>query len=170
MHEMSKPESGLSETMSLIFMAMLVIIAAILLIASMTGVISNLLQKPALLSAQVIQYDAPGNLHTIAVFHQQGDAVDLNGTSQTGGSSIVSLTLIDTGGLSYTVSPAVPIFQNNQWGPGDTLYIYWTGSAYRYTDDLTTVTPVSLPTGTYTVKIIDNKVNVIINALPVTIR
>ena len=166
---MNTPESALSETMSMIFMAILVIVAATLIIASMTGVISHLIQKPALLSAQVTQYDS-GTYHTIAVFHQQGNAVNLNGTSQTGGSSIVSLTL-DTGGLSYPVSPKVPALGKNQWGPGDTLYIYKTGSGvYEYTDDPSGITGSLQPGSTYTVKILDNKVNVIINALPVTIR
>lgn len=171
MHEMRNSERALSETMSLIFMAMLVIIAAILLIASMTGVISNLLQKPALFSTQVIQIDtSDDSAHIIGVFHQQGDAVDLNGTTQTGGSSIVSLILINTGGSSFTVSPDGAL-QKNQWGPGDMLYIYSknSGVSYVYSD---TAPPgaSSLPTGTYTIKILDDKVNVIINALPVTIR
>jgi hypothetical protein len=168
---MTRSDCALSETLSVVFMAMLIIIAALFLIASMTGVISNLLQKPALLSAQVLQYDTSDGYHIIGVFHQQGDAVDLNGTTQTGGTSIVSLTLIDTAGLAYTVSPAVTTLQNNQWGPGDMLYIYKSGGSYVYTDDPTSIPSGSdLTLGTYTVKIIDNKVNVIIDALPVTIR
>jgi hypothetical protein len=169
MCEMTRSDRALSETLSVVFMAMLVIIAALLLIASMTGVISNLLQKPALLSAQVLQYDTSDGHHIIGVFHQQGDAVDLNGTTQTGGTSIVSLTLIDPGGNSHTVSPDGSPLHTNQWEPGDMLYIYKSGSSYVYTD----VAPPSEPDlaqGTYMIKIIDNKVNVIINALPVTIQ
>ena len=91
MHEMSTSERGLSETLSLVFMAILVAVAALLLVASLTGVISNLLLKPALFSVQVIQFNtSPGGAHIIGVFHQQGDSVDLNGTSQKGGTAIVA--------------------------------------------------------------------------------
>jgi hypothetical protein len=168
---MSTSEHALSETMSLIFMAMLVVVAATLLVATMTGAISHLLLKPAFFSTQVFEYDTSSS-HVIGVFHQQGDAVDLNGTTQTGGSSIVSLTLVDSVGHSYPVNPDGTTLQNNQWGPGGLLYIYQSSSnVYGYTDDPTTIPPgSSLASGTYTVKILDNKVNVIINALPVTIR
>jgi hypothetical protein len=174
MHEMSTSERGLSETLSLVFMAILVAVAALLLVASLTGVISNLLLKPALFSVQVIQFNtSPGGAHIIGVFHQQGDSVDLNGTSQKGGTAIVSLSLIDTTGLSFTVSPdtTVPI-QKDFWGPGDLLYIYSSdgGSSYVFSDEVPGSGVPSLPTGTYTVKIIDTKVHVLLNTLPVTIQ
>jgi hypothetical protein len=168
MHEMRRSEHALSETLSLVFIAMLVIVAATLLIASLTGVISHLLQKPALLSVQVLPYDTGNGNHIIGVFHQQGDAVDLNGTSQSGGSSIVSLTLTDPGGNSYPVSPDTTMSHNaTPWEPGDMLYIYQNGG-YVFSD----VVPAgpTLAPGTYTVKVIDDKINVILSALTVTIQ
>jgi hypothetical protein len=171
MHEMSTSERGLSETLSLVFMAILVAVAALLLVASLTGVISNLLQKPALISVQVIQYNTSAPAHIIGVFNQQGDAVNLNGTSQTSGFSIVSFTLIDTAGLSFTVNPAGSL-QKDRWGPGDMLYIYSNdgGSSYVFSDVAPGAGVPSLMAGTYTVKIFDNKVHVLLNALPVAIR
>lgn|SRR5208337_2380619 len=170
MHEMSTSERALSETLSLVFMAILVAVAALLLIASLTGVISHLLQKPALFSVQAIQYNTSAGNHIIGVFHQQGDAVNLNGTSQSGGTSIVSLFLITAGGIPFTVNPAGPL-QTDRWGAGDMLFIYSQdgGSSYVYSD----VVPngvSGLQTGTYTVRIIDSNVNVLLNALPVTIQ
>ena len=168
---MSMSDRGLSETLSLVFMAILVAVAALLLVASLTGVISNLLLKPALMSVQVVQYNTSAGAHIIGVFHQQGDAVNINGTSQSGGTSIVSFSLIDPAGLSFTVNPAGPP-QKDYWGPGDLLYVYSSdgGNSYVFSD----VTPgpgvSSLTAGTYTVKIFDNKVHVLLNALPVTIR
>jgi hypothetical protein len=170
MHEMSTSERGLSETLSLVFMVILVAVAALLLVASLTGVITNLLQKPALISVQVIQYNTSAGAHIIGVFHQQGDSVNMNGTSQSGGTSIVSFSLIDPTGLSFTDIPA-GLLQKDRWGPGTMMYIYKSGGTYVYTDDPTSIPGGSgLPTGTYTVKIIDTKVHVLLNALPVTIQ
>jgi len=169
MHEMSMSDRGLSETLSLVFMAILVAVAALLLVASLTGVMSNLLLKPALFSVQVTQYNTSSNAHVIGVFSQQGDTVNMNGTSQSGGTSIVSFSLIDPTGLSFTVIPAGPL-QKDSWGPGTMMYIYKSGSTYVYTDDPTSIPGASLPTGTYTVKIIDTKVHVLLNAFPVTIQ
>ena len=51
------------------------------------------------------------------------------------------------------------------------LYIYSKNSGISYVySDIAPTGASSLPTGTYTIKILDDKVNVIINALPVTIR
>jgi hypothetical protein len=166
MCEMKRSDRALSETLAVVFMAMLVVVAALLLIASMTGVIANLLQKPALLSAQVIQFNDNG-ARIIGVFHQQGDAVNLNGTAQTNGVSIVSITIIDTSG-EYPVNPGT--ITHDAWRPGELLYIYKNGGgSYVYTD-VPPVGATSLPLGTYTIKIIDNKVNVLLHALPVTIQ
>ena len=169
MHEMSRPENALSETMSIIFMAILIVVAALLLVASLTGVITNLLQKPAFLSVQVVSYTTSDNAHIIDVFNKQGDSVNLNGTSQKEGSSIVSLILINNGdGTEYPVGAAGPILHDD-WGPGDHVYIYRNGGMYVFSDAIPVGTAGSIPTGSYTVKIIDNKVQVLLGALPVTI-
>ena len=167
---MKRPERALSETFSIVIIALLVVVAAILLIASMTGVITNLLQKPALFSVQTVQYNTSANAHIIGLFHQQGDPVNLNGTAQRSGTSIVSLSLIDRNGLSFTVSPDGPL-QKDRWAPGDMLYIYSkdSGGSYVYSDAAPT-SAISLNAGTYTIKITDDKVHILINALPITIR
>ena len=164
---MKRSDRALSETLAVVFMAMLVVVAALLLIASMTGVITNLLQKPALLSVQAFQYNTSSSTHIIGVFHQQGDAVNLNGTAQTNGVSIVSLTITDTSG-EYPVNPEGTI-SHDAWRAGDLLYIYKSGGSYVYSDVAPT-SAVVVPAGTYTIKIFDNKVKVLLNALPVTIQ
>jgi hypothetical protein len=173
MWKMTRPDRALSETFSVVIIALLVLAASILLIASLTGVITNLLQKPALFSVQAIQYNASSDTHIIGLFHQQGDQVNLNGTSQTRGVSIVSLIIIAPDGSQYPISAASATMARDSWGAGDLLYIYKSGSgSYVYSD----AGPPGLssasisPTGTYTVKIIDDKAHTLLHALTVTIR
>ena len=168
MCEMKRSDHALSETLAVVFMAMLVVVVALLLIASMTGVIAKLLQKPAILSVQALQYNDNG-AHIIGVFHQQGDAVNLNGTAQTYGVSIVSLAIIDTTGTQLPVTKGTII--HDAWRPGELLNIYRSGSSYMFTDDPGSIPGGSgLTPGTYTVKIIDDKVHALLDALPVTIQ
>jgi len=166
---MKRSDRALSETLAVVFMAILVIVAALLLVASLTGVITNLLQKPALFSVQVFEYNTSSSTHIIGVFHQEGDAVNLNGTSQTKGISIVSLTITSTS-REYPINPDGTII-HDAWRAGDLLYVYSRdgGGSYVYSDEPPTGA-VMVPAGTYTVKIIDNRVKVIINALTVTIQ
>jgi hypothetical protein len=169
MHEMNTPENALSETMSIIFMAILVVVAALLLVASLTGVITHLLQKPAFLSVQVVPYTTSDSAQIIDVFNKQGDSVNLNGTAQMKGSSIISLRLINNGdGTEYPVGAAGPILHDD-WGPGDHVYIYRNSGKYVFSDAIPVGTAVSIPSGSYTVKIIDDKIHVLLGALPVTI-
>jgi hypothetical protein len=167
---MKRPERALSETFSVVIITLLVVAAAILLIASMTGVITNLLQKPALFSVQTLQYNTSANAHIIGLFHQQGDSVNMNGTTQTKGVSIASLVIIPPDGVQYPVHPAVATMVHDSWEPGELLYIYQSGSSYVFADAAPGSGVSSLPTGTYMVKIIDDKAHTLINALPVTIR
>lgn len=165
---MKRTDHALSETLAVVFMAILVVVAALLLIGALTGVITNLLQKPALMSAQVVQFNDNG-ARIIGVFHQQGDAVNLNGTAQTNGVSIVSITVIDPTGTEFPVNSDGTI-THDAWRPGELLYIYKnSGGSYVYSD-APPVGATSLPLGIYTIKIIDNKVNVLLHTLPVMIQ
>lgn len=166
---MQRSDHALSETLSLVFMAILVAVAALLLSASLTGVITNLLQKPAFVSAEAVPYNTTDGAHIIGVFHQQGDSVNLNGTTQKGGSSIVSLVLVNTAdGTVYPVTAAGALL-HDAWGPGDLVYIYRNGGSYVFSDAVPAGTAISIPAGSYTVRIIDDKVHVLVSAYPVSI-
>jgi hypothetical protein len=166
---MKRSDRALSETFSVILMAMLVIIAALLLVASLTGVITNLLQKPAFLSVQAVQYNTSANTHIIGLYHQQGDPVNLNGTTQAEGISIVSFVIIEPGGSQYPVDAATTIMVHDSWESGNLLYVYQSGGSYVFTDVMP-AGATTLPPGTYIIKITDNKAKVLLHALPVTIR
>jgi hypothetical protein len=166
---MKRPDYALSETFSVVVIALLVALAAILLVASLTGVITNLLVKPATFSVEAVQYTTSSGAHIIGLFHQQGDEVRLSGTSQTGGVSAVSITLVDPAGDTFAVSNAGPL-HNDDWEPGNLLYIYKSGSAYEYSDIAPGSGVGTLSAGTYTVKITDEKAKVLLHTLPITIQ
>lgn len=160
-------DRALSETFSVVIIALLVVAAAILLVASLTGVITNLLQKPALFSVHEVQYDTSSSNHLIGLFHQKGDSVNVKGTSHSTGITTISLTITEEDGHQFTVSPS-GLFTDDNWSPGKMLYISYSGGSYLVTD----VAPVTggLSAGSYTVKIIDDKAGILIHTLPITIQ
>lgn len=166
---MHHPDRALSETVSVAIICILMVAAAALLVASMTGVITNMLQKPALMSLRVDQFNTSSGDHIISIYNQQGDEVNLNGTSQTGGVSIVSLGIIDPAGSQSVIRNAT-LLTDDDWDPGSWLFIYQSGGGYVYSDTPPAFSVGSLPAGTYTVKVTDDKAKLLLHALPVTIR
>jgi len=164
MWTMKTHDRAISEGFSVIIICILVAVAAVLLTASLTGVITNMLQKPALFSVQAVPYNN-GALNIVGIFHQEGDAVNLKGTTQSEGSSIVSMVLIDNTGTERPVKAGT--IRHDAWEPGNMLYIYQSGD-YWYTDDVSTAAGI-LASGTYTVKITDDKAKVLIHTLSVTL-
>jgi hypothetical protein len=164
-------ERALSETMAHIFIAILVIIATLLIIALLTGVMTKMLQKPALFSVQANQFDTTdGMAHIISLFHQQGDPVNLNGTSQNDGVSIVSFSLDTPSDGVVRLRYLGTSMSKNAWHAGETLYIYKSVSGYGFSEIAPTGAAVDLGTGTWTINIQDDKVQVLLHSLSVTIK
>ena len=163
---MEKHERALSEMVALIFIAILVVVATLLLIASLTGVVTTMLEKPAFIVVKADNVSIGGN-QAIRLFHQQGDPVIVNGTSQTDGVSIISFSLTTPSNVVVEVKNST-LIHKSAWRAGDTLFIYWDGSSYWVSD---TIPPVvtTMEAGTWTVRVIDNKVKVLLHSLPVTI-
>ncbi|MDP3565119.1 MAG: hypothetical protein Q8R70_11590 [Methanoregula sp.] len=165
-------ERALSETLAVIFIAILVIIATLLLIASLTGVMTKMLQTPAFIVVKVDNVSIGGG-QVIRLYHQQGDAVILNGTSQSDGVSIISFSLINPSNVVFPVAgdPSYKM-KKTPWRSGDTIYIYTDGTSYWVSDTISPIPPGidKLDSGTWTVKIIDNKINGLLHALKVTIK
>jgi hypothetical protein len=165
-------EQALSETLAVVLIAMLVIIATVLLIASLTGVMNKMLQTPAFIVVKADNVSIGGN-QAIRLYHQQGEIVILNGTSQSDGMSIISFSLINPSNVVFPVAgDALYKIKKTPWRSGNTIYIYTDGTSYWVTD---TISPIpsgidKLDSGTWTVKIIDNKINVLLHTLNVTIR
>ena len=162
-------EQALSETLAVVLIAMLVIIATVLLIASLTGVMTKMLQTPAFIVVKADNVSTVGG-KVIRLYHLQGDAVILNGTSQSDGVSIISFSLINPSHVVFPVAGNTSYkIKKTPWRAGDTIYIYYDGSSYLVSD---TVPPgvTDLVSGTWTVKVIDTKVNVLLHTLTVTIK
>jgi len=162
-------DQALSETLALVFIAILIIIATLLLIASLTGVMTKMLQRPALLSVQAKPFNTTAGAQIISLFHQQGDPVILNGTSQSDGVSIISFSLTTPSGGVVRLMNLTPM-SRNPWHAGETLYIYQSGSgSYGFSDAAPAVVS-SMSAGTWTITIQDDKVQVLLHSLSVTIK
>jgi len=164
---MTYDERGLSECVAQILIAFLVILVTLLIIGAMTGIIPGLLQKSALIAVTASSFDTGPGTHVILLYHQQGDLVNLNGTSQTDGVSEIAIMITPPSGPPVQVRPGTTI-KSSAWGPGQYLVIYETApGTYQYSDLPTAGTDI--PGGDYTVQVIDTKVNVLLHTLPVKI-
>jgi hypothetical protein len=165
---MAHHERALSENIAILLIAFLVILVTLIIIASLTGVLTKFLQKPAFMAVTASQFETSDGAHIISLYHQQGDDVNLNGTSQKEGVSTISLSVVDTGGGPHMAYSA-PSIIGDDWDPGTTIYLYQSGGRYVYSDVAPGVGVASLPPGTYTVIITDDRAKVMLHSLPVTI-
>lgn len=160
-------EDALSETIAQILIAFLVILVTLLIIGALTGIIPGLLQKSAFIAVTASSFDTGPGTHVILLYHNQGDLVNLNGTSQTNGVSEIAIMLTPPSGSPVQVRNATPI-KSAAWGPGQYLAIYETApGTYQYSDLPTAGT--NIPAGDYAVQVIDTKVNILLHTLKVTI-
>lgn len=97
-----------------------------------------------------------GGKSLIAVFHRAGDPVYLttnpSETFQAG-------WYIDTLDGSFTVEPAASL---SVFSPGDTTFVYYTGSGYGITGDLSGVSYASLPAGILNLRLVDENSHVLL--------
>ena len=160
---MQRNERALSEIVSLILLAFLVIVVALFITMALTGVIDRMLQKPALVAVTAVPFDT-GSGTIIRLNHEQGDKVILKGTTQTKGSSIIEIMVLDPSGSSYTLLPAAGGITTDSWSPGDSLYIVQSGGTFEYTDTAPATGDITTP-GTYTIRISDTGAKVLLHTL-----
>ena len=163
---MTHHERGLSECVAQILIAFLVILVTLLIIGALTGIIPGLLQKSAFIAVAASPYETGPGTHIISLYHQQGDMVNLNGTSQTAGVSEVAIVIAPPSGSFVPVRSSTPPVHSAAWGPGQYLYIFW-DDGYYFADQ--PPAGEDLAEGEYTIQIIDTKVNVLLHTLPVKI-
>jgi hypothetical protein len=167
---MDHPDRALTEFMALMLMAFLIILVTIIILGSFTGFFTKVLQKPALITVKAEQFDTSAGDHIIILSHLQGDAVNMNGTTQKNGVSIVSISLVDTGGTVVPVQKSASFTMGDAWSSGSKLYIYQNGGIGKYAfSDAPPAGGSNLPTGKYVVIINDDKAQVLLHSLPVTI-
>lgn len=117
---------------------------------------------------QAKQFNTTTGEHLIRLYHLQGDPVILNGTSQSDGVSIISLSLTTPSGGVIKLRNLTPI-KNTPWRTGEMLYVYQESGMYGYSDFVPTGATTLAP-GTWNITIQDDKVQVLLHSLTVTIR
>jgi hypothetical protein len=166
------PGDGVSEILAQFIIIFLVMILIAFVIADVTGILPTMLQKSSLLSVQASNFNTTPGSHVISILHQQGNPVNINGSSQTEGVSFVSFTLTTPTNIDVRVRNS-PAIAKNAWKSGDRLYIYQVGGYYYATDDLawlnTQGDTVGLIKGSWSVNLIDAKIGLLLQKLPIEV-
>lgn len=165
-------EQGLSELLAEIFIVILIIALAVIIIGTVTGIIPKMLERPALLSAKTGVATTSSGAQVISLLNQQGNPVNLNGSAQAAGVSPVSFTLTTPTDILVNVRNSPGII-NDAWRPGSRVYIYQVGGYYYVTDDPDFLEAlgagIGIPSGSWSVNLIDTRVHLLLQKLPVTI-
>ncbi|MFA7695009.1 MAG: hypothetical protein WCX63_05700 [Methanoregula sp.] len=151
---MKRDNSGISEISDELLLVGLLIGLTIVILASSMGLF-GFLHKSAYVVPDFSFTNVSGH-SVVAVFHRAGDPVYFTNTSA---GSYRAGFYIDT--LSGTY-PAVPVSTFQQLSPGDTVYIYYTGSGFSATKNLTGSGFSFLPAGILNVRLIDETNHVLI--------
>lgn len=155
--------------MGIILIVMLIILAVVILVAALSGVMTNMLNSPALITAKADPFETTDGAHIISLDHIQGDPVMLKGTSQTEGITIISISLTAPSGRENELSSLTAI-TDDAWRSGEMLYIYKNaGGMYGFSGSAPSGV-ASLEPGEWTVKMQDDRVTVLLHSLPVTIK
>lgn len=149
------PDTGVNEVVASILMVVLLIALAAIIGGIVLGVIV-IQPKSAYIPPEVrVVSGAGGQSQAISLYSRGGDAAALD--SQ-GGSSYALGIYVDTPSQSYTAMPDPGI---RTFGPGETLYVYNSGSGYRITDNMSKVSG-SLPPGALTLRIVDENAKLLV--------
>ncbi|MFA6225681.1 MAG: hypothetical protein WC620_05740 [Methanoregula sp.] len=172
---MPKNEDAMSESISVILIILLVLIAAMVVYIILFGYAAL-----ALKSAYIVMRGAAANTsvgaETLKIFQFEGDAVYLNGNVKGNGVAPVKFNLRTPSGSMELVQTS-PLITDNTWGSGDTISLYEDASGYWVIDNITariakiiTLGPlVDMHVGNYTVNVIDTKANVLIAQVPIIV-
>ncbi|OPX64132.1 MULTISPECIES: hypothetical protein [unclassified Methanoregula] len=147
-------ESGASEVVDETLIIALGIVLAVITVMLVTGVIP-LTPKSAYLVPQFNIVNA-SDKPVIAIFHRAGDPVYFNAAPS--GEYTAELQ-VDTQAGSFKAVPAPAL---TAFRPGDWIVLYYTGSGFMVTPNLSGASFSSLPPGKITVRFIDTKSGVLI--------
>ena len=173
------PGSAMSEVVSITLILLLLVVIALVVYVVVFGQ-AHLAPKSAYISARGTNVNlslGPGSyLNTIALFHFEGDAVNLNRSRSGDGMAPVGFNLLTPSGEMPAVRVS-SLIADNTWNSGDTITIYEDASGYWVTDNITrriegtgTLGPlVDMPGGNYTVNIVDLQADLLVAAIPVSI-
>jgi PKD repeat protein len=165
-------ERALSDTISIILIICLLLVAAIIAWSFFYG-FEGLLKKNINIAESAYDFNTTANAHTILLFHKGGDRGLLNST---GFQNLTPLkfTLVSPSGVVVSATPS-PLIADPVWQPGDSIYLYRDSTGYHLIDNLTKRVEkitvygplVDLENGIWTIKTIDDSVPVTINSVSV---
>ena len=157
---MKRHDAGVSELTDEFLLIGLLLAIAIIILAISFGLF-GFLQKSAYMVPDFSFKNVSGH-SVIAVFHRAGDPVYFTDTTN---DSFQAGFYVDTITGTY---PAKPVSSITSFGPGQTLYIYYTGSGFATTTNLSGVTFSSLPPGILNLRLVDLKTHVLIAQMNTT--
>jgi len=167
-------DHALTELYTILLIVLLICIAVIIITSVSTGFVTSLLQKPPTFAVRAtITTPSPGK-NAISLYHGTGDPVLLSSVSSLGYSGGIFFTLESPDRDKITVYPS-PSMTGNTWESGETVIIYYDGSRFWATDNLTSLTTkngsggiADMPPGIWVVYITDQQTQVVVNSLAVT--
>jgi len=134
MHENGE---AVSEIIAEILILALVVTMAAIIFVMVFGVMPQI-PKTSYLATEISLKEMPG-YSAIAIHNKAGDSLDfMSGVDLPGAADVSIITPSGT-------SKAVPVAGLPAFGPGSTVYIYYTGTGYRLVSDLSGVTAQPLP-------------------------
>jgi hypothetical protein len=167
-------DHALTELYTILLIVLLICIAAIIITSVSTGFVTSLLQKPPTFAVRAtITTPYPGN-NVISLYHGSGDPVAFSRESASGYSGGIYFTLESPDGAKIAVYPS-PSMTGNTWDSGETAIIYYDGSRFWVTDNLTSPAAgngpggiAGMPSGIWVIYITDQQTQVVVNSLEVT--
>jgi len=153
MHENGR---AVSEIATEILIIALVVIMAVIIFVMVFGVMPQI-PKTSYLATEISLQEMPG-YSAIAIHHQAGDSLNFTGGADLPGAAEVSII---TPGGTYAAIPGAGL---SAFGPGSTVYVYYTGTGYRLVSDLSGVTAQPLPTTGLRLTLVDRTSGLLITA------
>jgi hypothetical protein len=168
-------EHAIAEIYGLFLIALLISAVVILILSVSTGFVVSLLQKPPAFAVQARVTTPDLDKTVISLYHMDGEPVALSTLFVPGTAPDVFLTLESPDHKKIMVHPS-PVMTGNPWARGGTATIYYDGSHFLVTDDIVTLLAKNgsmslrnIPSGVWIVYITDQKTQVIVNSVTVTV-
>jgi hypothetical protein len=168
-------DHALTEIYGLFLIALLISAVAIIIFVVSSGFVDSLLLKPPVFAVQAKSTSPYTNISVISLYHMEGEPVAFSNLSVPGTASGVFFTLESPHRDKIMVYPS-SILTGNPWVKGETATIYYDGSRFLVTDDIATLLAKNgsgaikdMPSGVWIVYITDQKTQVVVNSLTVTI-
>jgi hypothetical protein len=168
-------DHALTELYGLFLIALLISAVAIIVFVVSSGFVTSLLLKPPVFAVQVKSTTPYSDKNVISLYHMEGEPVTFSNLSLPGTASGVFFTLESPRRDKIMVSPS-PVLTGNPWTEGGTATIYYDGSRFLVTDDIATLLAKNgsgaikdMPSGVWIVYITDQKTQVVVNSLTVTV-